>query len=174
MFVPEVGGVGIKSIFTLSSSGLAVVARDANLETGLLLESSVADEDNDDDGLRRSFMRRRFLLRSRVGTLTLLSLSSSMLLSSIGELVPLRAIWPLSGKLTKLLVRASPAAEMPGAGVTPARAGTGVRAAVLNFGLKVVTNEEEMVEGSALAAGTLKQNKVTTSHSREFSCSDEK
>ncbi|MCP3665454.1 MAG: hypothetical protein GY696_23660 [Gammaproteobacteria bacterium] len=153
MYIPEGGGVGIKSIFTLSSSGLAVVARDANLETGLLLESSVADEDNDDDGLRRSFMRRRFLLRSRVGTLTLLSLSSSMLLSSIGELVPLRAIWPLSGKLTKLLVRESPAAEMPGAGVTPA-AGTGVRAAVLKFGLKVVTNEEEMVEGSALAAGT--------------------
>ncbi len=152
MFVPEGGGVGIKSIFTLSSSGLAVVARDANLDTGLLLESSVADEKDDDDGLRRSFMRRRFLLRSRVGTLTLLSLSSSMLLSSIGELVPLRAIWPLSGKLTKLLVRASPA-EIPGAGVTPA-AGRGVRAAVLNFGLKVVTNEEEMVDGSALAAGT--------------------
>ena len=140
------GGVGIKSIFTLSTNGLAVVARAANLETGLSLESEVAD-----DGLRRSFIRRRFLLRSKFGTESLFLLSSSMLLSSIGEFVPLRAIWPLSGKLRN--VREPAAAEMPGAGV--ASAATGVKAAVLNFGLKVVTKEEEIVDGSALATGTL-------------------
>ena len=74
-----------------------------------------------------------------------------MLLSSIGEFVPLRAIWPLSGKLRN--VREPAAAEMPGAGV--ASAATGVKAAVLNFGLKVVTKEEDIVDGSALATGTL-------------------
>ncbi len=42
---------------------------------------------------------------------------------------------------------------MPGAGVTSAA--TGVKAAVLNLGRKVVTKEEEIVDGSALATGTL-------------------